>query len=185
MVKADPGGWIMLLVPLIISMIVLVIVVGILQLIPIIGQLLGMVLGLVISPVVFATAAAFLQKARTGQAPDMMTILKSAPNYLLPSILHGLVIGAVIMLTCSLAAWVIMPLAQISMYRIVDRDANFLDAIKEAWAIYQADMGGYCVLGLFCVGAYILGFIACGVGVLAAIPVIFIANTFAYRANYE
>ncbi|MEO7993148.1 MAG: zinc ribbon domain-containing protein [bacterium] len=177
--KADFGGWYMLFLP----MIVVAIVVNIIAAVT--GGL-GGILALIMGPVQIATAAAMLRKLRGGGNTDFGGIIAlSTKDYLVPGLIFGLIAMVASMCSFGIMGLVGVPLIGMAGYRLTENGGDYMGALKEAWGIYQTDMGSWCIFGLFCFGAILVGMIACGVGVIVAMPVVALACATAYRANYE
>jgi uncharacterized membrane protein len=101
-------------------------------------------------------------------------------NYLVGSILYGLIVlGGLILLIVPGIIWGI----KYSMfgYLIIDRDMGPVEALKKSGEITRGYKWELFLLGLLFIGISILGALACGVGLFAAIPTILVAHVYVYR----
>ncbi|MBA2418999.1 MAG: hypothetical protein H0V59_08705 [Nocardioidaceae bacterium] len=65
---------------------------------------------------------------------------------------------------------------------VLDKQQSPVTAVMSSVTLVSASIGPCLLLALASIGIVILGFLACGVGVLAALPVVSIASAYAYRA---
>ena len=102
----------------------------------------------------------------------------------------GRVIGAAIIiaimtsvgyLLCWIPGLIVWFFTQFTMFFIVDKDMSVVDALQASASFVNRNVGTLIALFLGCVVAYIIGVLLCFVGLLAALPVIIIAQTYAYR----
>jgi uncharacterized membrane protein len=104
-----------------------------------------------------------------------LQVLLSVVMVLFP--IFGLLLAFVILIP-SLAISVFTLFATLA---IIDRNLAPIDGIKDAWRVTKANFGQVALVALV-VGALIfVGLLACGVGVLVAIPVAYLLVTYAYR----
>lgn len=102
-------------------------------------------------------------------------------------VLLGVVIGLSPVLGFLLALLMIVPALAIAVLTlfatvaIVDRNLAPIDGIKEAWRVTKANFGQVALVGLVVAALLIAGVLACGVGVLVAMPVAYLVVTYAYR----
>ncbi len=112
--------------------------------------------------------------------PDLWLGYRAFWRYLGGSILYFLIVlGGLILLIVPGIVWGIK--YSFFGYFIVDRDMGPVDAIKASGRITQDTKGQLFLLGLLFFGIVILGALACGVGLFAAIPVTMIARAFVFR----
>lgn len=118
-----------------------------------------------------------------GQAPefnDLFSCFHLFLKYFLGSILYCLiVIGGLILLIIPGLIWAIK--YHYFLYLIIDKELGPIEAIKRSGQITQGVKWDLFLFGLLLVGLVILGVLACFVGILVAIPVIFIAGAYVYR----
>lgn len=81
-------------------------------------------------------------------------------------IVPGVILGLGLIATC---------------YLVVDKKLGAIEALKESWRITKGHKGTLFILILALMGVAILGFLALFVGILVAMPVIFLAVAHAYR----
>lgn len=82
---------------------------------------------------------------------------------------------------CVLPGLAVMFFTAFTLYFIIDRGMSAIDAIKASVSFVMANAGTLIVFFLACIAAYIVGALLCGVGLLVAIPVVVIAQAFAFR----
>ncbi|UYM05322.1 hypothetical protein [Solicola gregarius] len=102
----------------------------------------------------------------------------------------GRVIGAAVVLAimisigyllCWIPGLIVFFFTQFTMFFIVDKDMSITDAIKSSASFVNKNLGtliGFYICSLI---AYFVGALLCGVGLLLAVPVVIIAQTYAYR----
>jgi uncharacterized membrane protein len=99
-------------------------------------------------------------------------------------IVAGLLVGlatAVGVLLCVLPGIVVAFLSQFYVWFIVDKRLGAVDAIKASFRLISNNVGAMVLFFLATVLAYLVGALLCGVGLLAAVPVIYIAQGYTYR----
>ncbi len=89
--------------------------------------------------------------------------------------------GFVGALLCGIGAVIFYFFAQFSVHVLLDRGLSPVDAIKESFRLVNQNLGTTVVLYIATLVATTVGALLCGVGLLVAIPVAFIATTFVYR----
>jgi uncharacterized membrane protein len=82
---------------------------------------------------------------------------------------------------CILPGLAVMFLTAFTLYFIIDKGMSAIDAIKASVSFVMANAGTLIVFFLACIAAYIVGALLCGVGLLVAIPVVVIAQAYAFR----
>lgn len=82
---------------------------------------------------------------------------------------------------CYLPGLIVMFLSQFFMFFILDRQLGVIDSIKASWSFVFNNLGPLILVFLLGLLVYFVGSLLCGVGLLAAIPVIVLAQTYAYR----
>jgi len=68
-----------------------------------------------------------------------------------------------------------------TLYFIIDKGMPAIEAIKASVSFVLANAGTLIVFFLACIAAYIVGALLCGVGLLVAIPVVVLAQAYAFR----
>jgi uncharacterized membrane protein len=102
------------------------------------------------------------------------------PQLLIAALLIGL-ITAVGTLLCYLPGVIAAFYLQFTVFFLIDRRMEAWDALKASAGLVNNNLGpliGFFLLSLL---AYIVGAILCGVGLLVAFPVVFLAQTYTYR----
>ncbi|MGH8882287.1 MAG: hypothetical protein ACRD0P_33895 [Stackebrandtia sp.] len=99
---------------------------------------------------------------------------------LLASVLIS-VMTSVGLLLCYVPGIIVYFFLQYAVFFVVDKDMSALEAIKASASFVNRNLatliGFYIVSGI----AYFIGALLCGIGLLAAIPVVLIAQTYTYR----
>ena len=119
-------------------------------------------------------------RGETADFPDLLNEYPRFWDFLLGSILYALiVIGGLILLIIPGIYWGIK--YHFYGYLIIDQGMGPVDAIKKSGELTDGVKWDLLVFWLALLGIYILGFLACCVGVLFAIPVILVAVAYVYR----
>jgi uncharacterized membrane protein len=82
---------------------------------------------------------------------------------------------------CILPGIAVMFFTAFTLYFIIDKGMPAIEAIKASVSFVMANAGTLIVFFLACLAAYIVGALLCGVGLLVAIPVVVIAQAYAFR----
>lgn len=118
-----------------------------------------------------------------GEKADFPDLWASYPlffNYLVGAILYGLIILAgLILLIIPGIIWGIK--YQFFGYLIIDKEMPPVAALKKSGQITMGSKWSLFVLALLFLGIFILGLLACVVGLFAAIPTIMVAHAYVYR----
>ena len=118
-----------------------------------------------------------------GETADFQDLFNEYPrfwDFLLGSILYGLIVlGGLILLIIPGMYWAIK--YHFYGYLIIDQGMGPVDAIKKSGELTDGAKWNLLVFWLALFGIYILGFLACCVGILFAIPVIIVAVAYVYR----
>lgn len=64
---------------------------------------------------------------------------------------------------------------------IIDKNMGVMDALKASWKLTEGKVMELFTLGLFSLGVILLGILALGVGILVAMPVVYLAQLSAYE----
>jgi hypothetical protein len=119
-------------------------------------------------------------KGETADFPDLFNEYPRFWHFLLGSILYALIVlGGFILLIIPGIYWAIK--YHFYGYLIIDQGMGPMDAIKKSGELTDGVKWDLLVFWLALFGIYILGFLACCVGVLFAIPVILVAVAYVYR----
>jgi len=119
-------------------------------------------------------------RGETADFPDLLNEYPRFWDFLLGSILYALiVIGGLILLIIPGIYWGIK--YHFYGYLIIDQGMGPVDAIKKSGELTDGVKWDLLVFWLALLGIYILGFLACCIGVLFAIPVILVAVAYVYR----
>jgi len=118
-----------------------------------------------------------------GESPEFLDVFRSAKyflRYLGASILIGLIIvlGFVLLIVPGII-WGVRYSQALNL--IVDKDMKIIDAMRKSGELTKGVKGQLILFFLVCIGVIILGAIALVVGVLVALPVVWLATVFVYR----
>lgn len=70
---------------------------------------------------------------------------------------------------------------QFALYLVVDKDMDIMAAFRKSGEITYGEKWHLLLFWLACLGIYILGVLACVVGLFVAIPMIFVAYAYVFR----
>lgn len=121
-------------------------------------------------------------KIADGGKPELSEIL--ATDEVAPTLITAVLItvGTFIgFILCILPGVIFAVLASFSLYFLIDKGVEPVEAVKSSISFVKNNIGQLILLFLASIVAIILGAIACGIGLLVAIPVVILANTYAYR----
>ncbi len=153
------------------------------------GFFLSLVVGAIFG-VVFVALAAVMQ---AGIARGVLAITYGRPldigmmfkfDNVVTVILAGLIVGiayGIGLILCVIPGIIVLFFSQFYVWFIVDKQMGAFDAIKASFALVNKNVGTMIGFFLATIVAYIAGAILCGIGLLIAIPVIYIAQGYAYR----
>lgn len=68
-----------------------------------------------------------------------------------------------------------------ALYFVIDRNQDAVTAIKSSFAMVKDNIGPLILFFLASIAAYIVGACLCGVGLLAAIPIVVLAQAYTFR----
>ena len=101
-------------------------------------------------------------------------------QYIIGAILVG--IGTAIgFLLCIIPGIIFMFMTIFWGYFLVDKKLSPVESIKASIALVNKNVGTLIGFFIACIGAYILGAIVCGIGLLVAIPVVVLSSGYMYR----
>lgn len=157
------------------------------------GEAVGFI-GLLVSTALFVLVAFFIQfiiqagitraalEITKGEPIDVATVLSTDQlgQVIIASILIGLgtAIGS---LLCFIPGLIVAFFSQFTMQFIIDKKLGAVDAIKASFGMVNSYLGSTVALYLGVLVATAIGAALCGVGLIVALPVAFIATTYAYR----
>lgn len=85
------------------------------------------------------------------------------------------------LILCILPGIVVIFFTSYTLYFVIDRNQDAMTAIKSSFAMVKDNAGKLIVFFLASLAAYIVGACLCGVGLLAAIPIVIIAQAYTFR----
>ena len=99
-------------------------------------------------------------------------------------VIAALIIGVatfVGLLLCILPGLVVIFFTSYTLYFVIDRNQDAMTAIKSSVGMVKDNIGVLVLFFLASLAAYIVGACLCGVGLLAAIPIVVIAQAYTFR----
>jgi uncharacterized membrane protein len=90
----------------------------------------------------------------------------------------GTAVGLVL---CFLPGVIWVFLTSYSLYFVIDRDMSAVDAIKASINMVMKNLGPLLLFALASLGIVIIGACLCGVGLLVAYPVVYLAQAYTFR----
>lgn len=106
------------------------------------------------------------------------------PRNIVAVVLAALLVGvatAVGLVLCILPGLAVLVFAWFTTVAIVDRNLAPMDGIRTSLAIVKANFGTVLLAWLVTVGIELVGLLACGVGLLVAIPVSYLFQVYTWR----
>lgn len=94
----------------------------------------------------------------------------------------GTAVGSIL---CYLPGIIFAFLAQYTQYFVVDKQMSALDAVKASVSFTTQNLGPTLLFYLLAAVTAVVGGLACGVGLLAAIPVILIGQAYTFRVLHN
>jgi uncharacterized membrane protein len=141
-------------------------------------SLLSMVVSFVIQAAIIR-GALHITYGRQVRLSDMFSL-----QNIVPVIVASLVIGVLTtigLMLCIVPGLIVMFFTIYTLYFILDKDMGAFEAIMASVRFVNRNLGTLVGFFLACVLAYIVGALLCGIGLLAAIPVVLIAQAYTYR----
>jgi len=121
-------------------------------------------------------------KVADGGKPDLGSVFttEQASKTFITALLlaAGVLVGT---LLCYLPGLLFSIATAYSLYFLVDNDVEPIDSIKKSVRFVFDNIGQLILLFLASIAALIVGAILCGIGLLVAIPVVLLANAYAFR----
>jgi len=140
--------------------------------------------------VVFVVLAAIMQAGIArgvlaityGREISVGTLFKfdNVVTVILAGLLVGLAYGIGLIL-CIIPGIVVLFFSQFYIWFIVDKQMGAIDAIKASFSFVNRNVGTLIGFFLASLVAYFVGALLCGIGLLVAIPVIYVAQGYTYR----
>ena len=136
-------------------------------------------LGFVIIQAAVVRAALALTRGETIDLPSLFRFDN------LPQLIIGALIVAVLSgigsILCYIPGLIVVFFTQFYVHFLIDQNMSGVDAIKASFSFVNANLGTLIGFYLASVVAYILGALLCGIGLLVALPVVFIAQAYTYQ----
>ncbi len=99
-------------------------------------------------------------------------------------VVAALIIGALTfvgLLLCVLPGLLVIFFTSYTLYFVIDRNQDAVSAIKSSVAMVKDHVGVLVLFFLASLAAYVVGACLCGVGLLAAIPIVVLAQAYMFR----
>lgn len=141
-------------------------------------------IGLLLSTWMTAGSTALFLRYIDGPKPAF-SVLFSKLDQFLPVLGATLLVGlitAVTMLLLIIPGIYFALKYQFVIQLIIDRKLGVIEAMKESGRLTQGKKMSLLLFDLQCIGIMLLGFLALGVGILVAVPVVQLAATKVYRS---
>jgi uncharacterized membrane protein len=117
-----------------------------------------------------------------GGSPSFGTLFSGADRFL-PFFAVQLLYGLAVLLgfIALIVPAIIIGLGlSLGMWYVVDAKMGPMDALSASWQATKGHKGDLFVLGLVTIGLFILGLLMCGIGLLATLPLAYLAYAVAY-----
>jgi uncharacterized membrane protein len=154
------------------------------QMLVMVVALIGGVAGLIVNTLIQLGWLSVYLKVVRGKEFSVGDVF-SQSDKLVPAIIASLLIGLGVivgMILLVVPGIIIALMTSMTLYFIVDQNMGAMDAIKASIAATQGKKLQLFVFGLAAVGVSLLGALACGVGMLATIPLVSCAFARVYLA---
>ena len=99
-------------------------------------------------------------------------------------VLAAIITGAMTfvgLILCILPGIAVIFLTSFTLYFVIDRNMSAVDAIKASISMVKDNIGQLILFFLATFAAYVVGACLCGVGLLAAIPIVVLAQVYTFR----
>ena len=128
-------------------------------------------------------AALAIVDGRRPEPADLFSVDRFGA-YVIASVLLaiGTMIGFVL---CVIPGLIFAFLTFFTPYFVLDKRMAPMEAISASISLVRQHLGGFFVFALACFGAFVLGALACLVGLLVAAPVVQIATAYNFRKTTE
>jgi len=154
------------------------------------GGFLGVLLANSITDIILFVVAGFLQiglyrsvLAVTAGQPIVMGEVFSTDNigpYLVATLLFAVMIG-IGSLFCFIPGLVLAFFGFFYAFFVLDQNQSPVDSIKSSFRMVNSNLGQMIPFAIVAFLVYVLGYVACFVGILVTAPIALIAAGFAYR----
>jgi len=136
-------------------------------------------LGFVIIQAAVVRAALALTR---GETIELQTLFRfdNLPQLLIGALIVAVLSGIGSML-CYFPGLIVTFFVQFYVHFLIDQNMTGVDAIKASFSFVNQNLGTLIGFFLASMVAYILGAMLCGIGLLVALPVVFIAQAYTYQ----
>lgn len=136
-------------------------------------------LGFVIIQAAVVRAALALTR---GETIELQTLFRfdNLPQLFIGALLVGVLTGIGSIL-CYIPGLIVTFFTQFYVHFLIDQKISGVDAIKASFSFVNANLGTLIGFFLASLVAYIIGALLCGIGLLVALPVVFIAQAYTYQ----
>lgn len=154
------------------------------------GSFFGFLVGSSIGALGSLVVQVFIQAAITrgglsitdGRRLDLSTLFDTdqLPQVLLGAVLIGIA-GMIGLILCIIPGLIVFFFTQFFVHFAIDKRLSAIDAIKASVSFVNAHLGTLVGFYLALIAALIVGALLCVVGLLAAVPIVVIAQAYTYR----
>jgi len=136
-------------------------------------------LGFVIIQAAVVRAALALTR---GETIELQTLFRfdNLPQLLIGALIVALLSSIGTML-CYIPGLIVTFFVQFYVHFLIDQNMTGVDAIKASFSFVNQNLGTLVGFFLASLVAYFLGVLLCGIGLLVALPVVFIAQAYTYQ----
>jgi len=136
-------------------------------------------LGFVIIQAAVVRAALALTR---GETIELQTLFRfdNLPQLLIGALIVALLSSIGTML-CYIPGLIVTFFVQFYVHFLIDQNMTGVDAIKASFSFVNQNLGTLVGFFLASLVAYFLGALLCGIGLLVALPVVFIAQAYTYQ----
>lgn len=136
-------------------------------------------LGFVIIQAAVVRAALALTR---GETIELKTLFEfnNLPQLLIGAVIVG-VLSGIGSILCYIPGLIVVFFTQFYVHFVIDQNISGIDAIKASFQFVNSNLGTLIGFYLASVVAYFVGALLCGIGLLVALPVVFIAQAYTYQ----
>ncbi len=136
-------------------------------------------LGFVIIQAAVVKAALALTR---GEEIELGTLFRfsNLPQLIIGALIVG-VLSGIGSILCYIPGLIVTFFTQFYVHFLIDQNMTGVDAIKASFQFVNGNLGTLIGFFLASVVAYFIGALLCGIGLLVALPVVFIAQAYTYR----
>lgn len=148
----------------------------------IVVSIIGSIVMLVVAAVVQSAYVGGMLDIANGQQVEIGSFFKprNVGNVIIASIVSGIIVAIGIVL-CIVPGIIATIMLMFTTVIVLDRNVSGIDAITTSFNIAKANFGPVALTWLTTIGIFIVGTLACLVGLIVAYPVVSLITVYAYR----